>query len=62
MKKRVIGLMWLSLALSGLSAATADKRAAKKRPNILFMHVDQMHWEAMSAYGTLMSRRRDWIG
>ena len=22
-----------------------------KRPNILFMHVDQMHWEAMSAYG-----------
>ncbi len=22
-----------------------------KRPNILFIHVDQMHWEAMSAYG-----------
>jgi arylsulfatase A-like enzyme len=22
-----------------------------KRPNILFMHVDQMHWEAMSGYG-----------
>ena len=51
MKKRVIGLMWLSLALSGLSAATADERAAMKRPNILFMHVDQMHWEAVSAYG-----------
>ena len=22
-----------------------------KRPNILFIHVDQMHWQAMSAYG-----------
>lgn len=22
-----------------------------KRPNILFMHVDQMHWQAMSGYG-----------
>jgi arylsulfatase A-like enzyme len=22
-----------------------------KRPNILFIHVDQMHWEAMSGYG-----------
>ena len=21
------------------------------RPNILFIHVDQMHWQAMSAYG-----------
>ncbi|MBT3294850.1 MAG: sulfatase-like hydrolase/transferase [Verrucomicrobia bacterium] len=24
---------------------------SKKRPNILFIHVDQMHWQAMSAYG-----------
>ena len=23
----------------------------KKQPNIVFIHVDQMHWEAMSAYG-----------
>ncbi len=22
-----------------------------KQPNIVFIHVDQMHWEAMSAYG-----------
>ena len=22
-----------------------------KRPNILFIHVDQMHWQAVSAYG-----------
>jgi len=24
---------------------------SKKHPNILFIHVDQMHWQAMSAYG-----------
>lgn len=24
---------------------------SQKRPNILFIHVDQMHWQAMSAYG-----------
>lgn len=23
----------------------------KEQPNILFIHVDQMHWQAMSAYG-----------
>ena len=27
------------------------KEQTIKRPNILFIHVDQMHWEAMSAYG-----------
>lgn len=51
MKKRVIGLMWLGVALLGLSAGVADEPAAMKRPNILFMHVDQLHWQAISAYG-----------
>ncbi len=27
------------------------KSPLKEQPNILFIHVDQMHWQAMSAYG-----------
>mgnify|MGYP002063990644 CR=1 FL=1 len=37
----------LVLALPATSAAGGDQ----DKPNILFMHVDQMHWQAMSAYG-----------
>jgi len=44
-------LLWLGLASSGFAADTAGAQVALKRPNILFIHVDQMHWEAMSTYG-----------
>ncbi len=30
-------------------AVTAEAKG--QPPNILFIHVDQMHWQAMSAYG-----------
>ena len=35
------------LTLSSLSAQESDT----SRPNILFIHVDQLHWQAMAAYG-----------
>jgi len=38
------------------------KNIMKKKPNILFMHVDQMHWEAMSRYGNKNLHTRGWIG
>ncbi len=30
---------------------TLKQELTMKRPNMLFMHVDQRHWEAMSGYG-----------
>ena len=50
MKKNTIRLtvvlLLLPLCVSGLG-----KSPLKKQPNILFIHVDQMHWQAMSAFG-----------
>jgi len=37
--------------LTLISVATFSMTKGKDAPNILFIHVDQMHWQAMSAYG-----------
>ena len=41
----------VTLLLVQICVSCFGMTSLKDRPNILFIHVDQMHWEAMSAYG-----------
>jgi arylsulfatase A-like enzyme len=41
----------VTLILMQICVSCFGTTSLKERPNILFIHVDQMHWEAMSAYG-----------
>jgi len=41
----------VTLLLVQICVSCLGMTSPKERPNILFIHVDQMHWEAMSAYG-----------
>ena len=43
------GLLMVTVVTGSMLMPTVA--TGSKRPNILFIHVDQMHWEAMSAYG-----------
>ena len=47
------GKSWIAFTFAALVLLvwTVGPTMAAEKPNILFIHVDQMHWQAMSAYG-----------